>query len=70
MPRRSQTTRRPETGAGRRYPVPWHNHVEIAPGNWSVIGDMSLTVGAPLEGCAAAHCPGSPKSNPWPAQDA
>ena len=43
---------------GMHYPFPWHQHVEIAPGHWSVIGDMSLTVGAPLESCAAAHCPG------------
>ena len=46
------------TPPGMHYPYPWHKQVEIAPGHWSVIGDISLTVGAPFESCAAASCPG------------
>ena len=55
--RRLPLLRGSETGSASRYPFAWHKHREISPGTWTVIGDMSLKPGPPLESCALAGCP-------------
>jgi hypothetical protein len=58
MPRRSRALGLLAQAAAPRYPFPWHKHRELSPGIWTVIGDMSLTKGEPLESCELAGCSG------------